>query len=116
MEHETKILHFDEFATNLNSIFDEVEAQGESVTVERGGQFFTLAPKELGGEHESQRGLTAHDPIWDIIGVGRSSKPGTDVSVNTHAYLAKAALAEFDDTEQEGERHTNTPSTSSTTT
>ena len=35
--------------------------------------------------------ITADDPLWQLIGIGRSEGP-TDVSQNKHKYLAEAYL------------------------
>ncbi|MDO8672751.1 MAG: hypothetical protein Q7O66_15170 [Dehalococcoidia bacterium] len=35
------------------------------------------------------RPIRRDDPLWNIVGIGRSSGP-TDVSVNKHKYLAEA--------------------------
>jgi excisionase family DNA binding protein len=45
--------------------------------------------------------LTADDPIWDIVGMGRSEGP-TDVSENKRKYLAEAYFAKLDRQRDEG--------------
>lgn len=39
-----------------------------------------------------RRVLRADDPLFDLVGIGRSGGPG-DVSANKHRYLAEAARA-----------------------
>ncbi|MBA2449306.1 MAG: helix-turn-helix domain-containing protein [Chloroflexi bacterium] len=45
--------------------------------------------------------LSADDPIWDIVGTGRSEGP-TDVSENKRKYLADAYFAKLDRQRDEG--------------
>jgi excisionase family DNA binding protein len=45
--------------------------------------------------------LTADDPIWDIVGMGRSEGP-TDVSQNKRKYLAEGYFAKLDRQRDEG--------------
>lgn len=96
MNHEAKAVQFDEFATNLNAMFDEVEAQDEGITVERKGKLYrvTRLRRAIGrAARRSRQGLTPDDPMWDIVGIGASHGPAdrpTDVSSNTDTYLADA--------------------------
>ncbi len=94
MNDEQKPVQFEEFAAHLDAIFDQVEAQGEEITVERGGRLFALRPKRRRSARKSHR-ITADDPLWDIVGIGRSDGP-TDVSSNKYKYVADAIASHFE--------------------
>jgi antitoxin (DNA-binding transcriptional repressor) of toxin-antitoxin stability system len=80
-------VQFDEFMTHAAAIFDEVAA-GRQVVVQRDGQLVRLSPARKRAKRRP-RHFSMDDPLWDIVGVGRSSGP-TDVSSNKHKYLADA--------------------------
>ena len=86
-EKRGEVVRFDEFLTNAPAFFDEAKA-GKDITVERNGALFRLAP--VRARTRRRRGLTANDPLWDIVGMGHSEGP-TDVSTNKRKYLAEAA-------------------------
>ena|SRR5437763_1151642 len=77
---------------------------GRGMRVERGAidrVIEPVAPNAAGGgalKKRQQRGhgrvVTGDDPLWEIVGMGRSDGPG-DVSENKYKYLAEASLAEF---------------------
>jgi excisionase family DNA binding protein len=46
--------------------------------------------------------FTRDDPLWDIVGIGRSEGPN-DVARNKHKYFADAYLREIHDPEDESE-------------
>jgi hypothetical protein len=94
MDNERKPLQFEEFAARLDAIFDQIEANGKEITVERGGRLFALRPKRR--RHPRKGGpITADDPLWDIVGIGRSRGP-TDVSSNKHKNIADAVASHFE--------------------
>jgi hypothetical protein len=104
MDDGQKPVQFEEFAAHLDAIFDQVEAQGEGITVERGGKLFALRPKRRRSPRKSRR-ITADDPLWDIVGIGRSHGP-TDVSSNKYKYVADAIASHF---EQRAETQSQSP-------
>lgn len=81
-------VQFDEFISHAVAIFDEVAA-GKQVVVQRDGQLVRLSSARKRAKRRP-RHFSMDDPLWDIVGIGRSSGP-TDVSSNKHAYLADAA-------------------------
>jgi len=89
MNDGQKPVQFEEFAAHLDGVFDQVEAQGEGITVERGGKLFALRPKRRRSPRKSSH-FSFDDPLWDIAGIGHSGGP-SDVSSNKHKYLADAA-------------------------
>jgi len=95
MRHQTKPVEFQEFATRLDTIFDEIEANGGSVTVERGGQQFTVSPKVTRPKGGKSSHFSPTDPLFNIIGIGHSEGP-TDVSSNKHKYIADAIASHSD--------------------
>lgn len=86
-EKQAEAVRFDDFIEHAPALFDEAEA-GRDITVERNGSLFRLSP--LRPTRRRRRKLSADDPLWDIVGLGRSEGP-TDVSTNKHKYLAEAA-------------------------
>jgi len=88
MAQPGKLMPFNDFAANLNAIFDEAVEQGQTVQVEREGKVFTLkaqAPRSRRKLHQ----FSKDDPLWDIVGVGHSDGP-VDVSQHKHKYIADA--------------------------
>jgi hypothetical protein len=94
MASGAKPLTFEEFAERLSAVFDQVEAQGEEITVEREGKLFTLRPKRKRSRRKGGP-ITADDPLWDIVGIGKSKGP-TDVSSNKYKYVAEAIASHFE--------------------
>lgn len=94
METETKTIRFEEFASHLNTIFDQLQALNEEITVERGGQLFVVKPKAQ-RRRRARRRFAADDPLFDIIGIGRTEGP-TDVSSNKHRYIAEAITSRWE--------------------
>ncbi|MBF6590453.1 MAG: hypothetical protein IVW57_07960 [Ktedonobacterales bacterium] len=45
MQSEPQPIPFDDFARQINTIVDAIEAQGIGVFVERGGKLFSLRPR-----------------------------------------------------------------------
>ncbi len=88
MADETRPIQFEEFAANLSAVFDQVERQEEPITVERDGRLFVLRPKSRRRARKPHH-FSLDDPLFDIIGIGRSTGP-TDVSSNKHKYIADA--------------------------
>jgi hypothetical protein len=106
MGGKRKTLQFEEFAAHLDAIFDQVEAHGEEITVERGGKLFALRPKRRRRPRKSGR-ITADDPLWGIVGIGRSHGP-TDVSSNKYKYVADAIASHFEQW-REGKQQPQSP-------
>lgn len=107
MAEDTKPIQFEEFAANLSAVFDQVERQEEPIAVERGGRLFVLRPKAR-RRTRKPRHFSLDDPLFDIIGIGRSTGP-TDVSSNKHKYIADAIASHW---ERQGEaREYSAPAT-----
>ena len=85
-EKQSEAVRFEDFVTNAPALFDEAEA-GKDITVERNGALFRLAP--VRPSRRRRRRLSANDPLFDIVGIGRSHGP-TDVSGNKRHYLSDA--------------------------
>lgn len=79
---------FEQFIAAAAAIFDEVAA-GKQVVVQRDGQLVRLSPARKRAKRRP-RHFSMDDPLWDIVGIGRSTGP-TDVASNKHTYLADAA-------------------------
>jgi len=47
MAKELKPLSFDEFASNVRAIFDNMARKGESVLIEREGHIYRLEPEQM---------------------------------------------------------------------
>jgi len=75
----------------LLSIAEQVKATGESRLLKRKGEeLAVLTPVAPTRQKRPKRGpLTKDDPLFGLIGIGRSEGP-TDVSENKHKYLAEA--------------------------
>ncbi|HLY29954.1 MAG TPA: hypothetical protein VKQ36_02900 [Ktedonobacterales bacterium] len=88
MVPDRKRIPFEEFVQHASDIFDEIVTHGETIEVERDGNVITLRPKAKRGKRKS-RHFSLNDPLWDIVGIGRSGGPG-DVSENKYKYVAEA--------------------------
>lgn len=95
MAEDAKPIQFEEFAANLSAVFDQVARQEEPITVERQGLLFVLRPKAR-RRARKPRHFSFDDPLFDIIGIGRSTGP-TDVSSNKHKYIADAIVSHWED-------------------
>jgi hypothetical protein len=95
MTQQLEPITFDDFLSNADSIFAQIERDGKNVLVERDGALFSVKMKRPKTKKRS-RALTAQDSIFHIIGIGASQGPG-DTSTNKHRYLAEAS----------GDLHTN---------
>lgn len=88
MAQDRQHVQFDEFVSNATTIFDEIEARGEEVLIEREGKLFSVRPASQ--RHARKHpGLTPQDSLLDIIGIGESQGE-TDTSAHKHDYLADA--------------------------
>src|SRR5579862_2582799 len=87
MVPDRKRIPFEEFVQHASDIFDEIVTHGETIEVERDGNVITLRPKAKRGKRKS-RHFSLNDPLWDIVGIGRSGGPG-DVSENKYKYVAE---------------------------
>lgn len=93
MSSTPKHIQFEDFIDGASTIFDEVASSNEEVIVERGETLFSIRRKRLRKARTAHH-LTPNDPLFDIIGIGHSSR--TDVSANKHRYLAEAIADESD--------------------
>jgi hypothetical protein len=113
MDENRKPVQFEEFAAHLDAIFDQVEAQGEGITVERGGKLFALRPKRRRSPRKSYR-LTRDDALWDIVGIAASGEPGNTVASNKYAHVADAiASHKLRPSQEQQAREDASPATSS---
>ncbi|MBI4506621.1 MAG: hypothetical protein HY691_13885 [Chloroflexi bacterium] len=77
----------------LLRIAEEVHASGEPRLLRRDDEDLAVlmpAKKRRPGVPRGKP-FTMSDPLWTIVGIGRSEGP-TDVSANKHKYLAEAYL------------------------
>jgi len=93
MARELKSLQFEEFVAQAPSIFDQVEASGNEVVVERHGRLFSVKPKSP-RKARTKRHFGPDDSLLDVIGIGHSGQH--DVSAHKHDYLA-GAVADLHD-------------------
>ena len=82
-------VQFDEFISNADSIFAQIEREGKSVLVEHDGTLFSIKMKRSRTKTR-KRAITSRDSILHIVGLGESQGP-TDTSTNKHRYLADAS-------------------------
>jgi excisionase family DNA binding protein len=54
-----------------------------------------LQPRKRRSRSTLSRPFTKEDPLWKIVGIGRSDGPN-NVATNKHTYLAEAILSEFE--------------------
>ena len=94
MKSEPKSIPFEEFATNLETIFDQVKENGEELTVEHGGTLYVLRPETRRSGRKIQP-MTRNDPMWDIVGIASSGEPGNTVASNKYPHVAEAIAGEF---------------------
>ncbi len=88
MAQQLEPVQFDEFLSNADSIFSQIEKDGKGVLVEHDGTFFSVKVKRSKTKTRG-RIITPQDSILHIIGIGESKGP-TDTSTNKHKYLADA--------------------------
>lgn len=89
MSTDRKRLQFDEFMHEASTIFDEVEASGEEIVVERHGKLFSIRPKRT-SKQRSRKQFGPDDSLFRLIGIGSSGSQ--DVSTQKHKYLADAIV------------------------
>ncbi len=89
MAQEIKPVSFDEFLSNADSIFAQIEQEGKGFLVEHDGVLFSVEMKRSRTKKHS-RAITAQDSLLHIVGIGASSG-ATDTSVNKHSYRADAS-------------------------
>ena len=87
MAQQIDPVQFDEFLSNADSIFAQIEQEGKGVLVEHDGILFSVKMKR---SKTKKRAITSQDSILHIVGLGASQGP-TDTSMNKHRYLADAA-------------------------
>jgi hypothetical protein len=105
MKGEQKTIPFEEFATNLETILDQVEREGGEITVARGNAQFVVRRKARRSSGRKSHRITADDPLWDIVGIGRTEGP-TDVSSNKYKYVADAIASHFQEPREQAHRST----------
>ncbi len=89
MAQQIDPVQFDEFLSNADSIFAQIEQEGKSVLVEHDGALFSVKMKRSRTKTK-KRAITSQDSILHIVGIGASHGP-TDTSTNKHRYLADAS-------------------------
>ena len=89
MAQQLEPVTFDEFLSNADSIFSQIEQERKSVLVEHDGVLFSVKMKRSKTKKRS-RAITSQDSLLHIIGIGASQGP-TDTSTNKHRYLADAS-------------------------
>lgn len=89
MAQQLEPVTFEEFLSNADSIFAQIEQGGKGVLVEHDGALFSVKMKRPKTK-KGIRGMTSQDSILHIIGIGASQGP-TDTSTNKHRYLTEAA-------------------------
>ena len=89
MAQQLEPVTFDEFLSNADSIFSQIEQERKSVLVEHDGVLFSVKMKRSKTKKRS-RAITSQDSLLHIIGIGASQGP-TDTSTNKHHYLADAS-------------------------
>jgi hypothetical protein len=82
--------------TNLPEVLalaERVSATGIPLRLVRGNEELAILQPTKNPRRRSLKGkpITADDPIWNIVGIGRSEGPG-DISTNKHKYLAEAYM------------------------
>ncbi|MHB8597507.1 MAG: hypothetical protein ACYDER_11935 [Ktedonobacteraceae bacterium] len=87
MAQQIDPVQFDEFLSNADSIFAQIEQEGKGVLVEHDGTLFSVKMKRA---KTKKRAITSQDSLLHIVGLGASQGP-TDTSTNKHRYLADAA-------------------------
>ena len=86
MAQQIDPVQFDEFLSNADTIFAQIEQEGKGVVVEHDGILFSVKMKR---SKPKKRAITSQDSLLHIVGLGASSGP-TDTSTNKHRYLADA--------------------------
>ena len=89
MAQQLEPVTFDEFLSNADSIFSQIEQEKKSVLVEHDGVLFSVKMKRSKSKKRS-RAITPHDSLLHIIGIG-ASQGLADTSANKHRYLADAS-------------------------
>jgi len=82
MAKELKHMTFDEFASNVRAIFDNLARKGEPVLIEREGQIYRLEPEEI---HQPEDLWSSYDP--EIAKRGLKESAGALIGVDTEALL-----------------------------
>jgi len=82
MAKELKRLSFDEFASNVRAIFDNMARKGESVLVEREGYIYRLEPEQM---QQPEAIWTSYDPQAVRRGLRKSA--GALAGVDREALL-----------------------------
>jgi hypothetical protein len=77
----------------LAELAERVKRTGEPLRLVRGDEELAVLQPAKKRRRKSLKGrpTSMDDPIWNIVGMGRSDGPG-DVSTNKHKYLAEAYL------------------------
>lgn len=89
MAQEIEPVSFDEFLSNADSIFAQIEQEGKGFLVEYDGILFSVEMKRPRTKKRS-RAITSQDSLLRIVGIGASEGPN-DTSISKHSYLADAS-------------------------
>lgn len=82
MAKELKPLSFDEFASNVRAIFDNMARKGEPVLIEREGQIYRLEPEQT---RQPEALWTGYDP--EVVRDGLRKSAGALAGVDREALL-----------------------------
>ena len=82
MAKELKQMSFDEFASNVRAIFDNMARRGEPVLIEREGQIYRLEPEQL---QQPEALWASYDP--EIVRHGLRKSAGALAGVDREALL-----------------------------
>ncbi len=82
MAKELKRLSFDEFASNVRKIFDNMAGKGEPILIEREGHIYRLEPEQT---QQPETLWTSYDP--EIVRHGLRKSAGALAGVDREALL-----------------------------
>ena len=74
---------------DLLRIAEEVQTSKEARVIRRGRRDLAVVSPLTPARRPKGRATSENDPLWNIVGMGRSKGP-RDVSRNKHKYLAEA--------------------------
>ena len=83
MAKELKRLSFDEFASNVRIVFDNIARKGEPVLIEREGQIYRLEPEQT---RQPEALWASYDPevVRHALGKSAGALAGVDREVLLH--------------------------------
>ena len=83
MAQQIDPVQFDDFLSNADTIFAQIEQEGKGVIVEHDGILFSVKMKR---SKPRKRAITSQDSLLHIVGLGASHGP-TDTSTNKHRFV-----------------------------